>query len=354
MPDAPSRAEALLRAMPHGLLCLSLDSRITFATPRACDLLGLPHPLPEGLSLADLSRATPELADWARGILAMPESLAGEPVVAPDARGRRLLVSASLWRDESGLPREVLIALQNIQEVWPVEPPPERNATQTTLPTLAIGLAHDIRNPLTAIKTYASVLRSRINQPGFLERFERSVPAGILRIEGLLDDLSSLGRPPRLEPEEVRLPDLLARCLGSMEEELAIRSIRWELSVKEGCPSVWGDEALLAKAFLGLLRFSCRGASDGGRLTLRVAPDKPGAVSARISGNAAGLGPEHMPKLFEPYFTPTGQGGGAGLDLALTRMIIREHGGSIEARSLPDQVLTFNALLPTARQREMI
>lgn len=219
---------------------------------------------------------------------------------------------------------------------------------------LATGLTHDIRNPLTAIKTFASVLRARKDQPDFLARFERGVAEGVARIEALLDDLADLANPDRpYDPageslEAVDLPSLLSRCLDDLGEELAVRSITREQSVQAGLPPAQGHAARLRKAFMFLLRFFCQNAGSGGTITMRVERGADGCLVTHLAGGGLGIAAEHLPHVFEPYFS-TGKGRDAGLSLALARKIVHEHGGEITAFSRPGQGVTFRVLLQAWR-----
>lgn len=219
------------------------------------------------------------------------------------------------------------------------------------LASLAAGLAHDIRNPLTTIKTFASVLRTRKDQPGFVERFERSVAEGVARIETLLDDLADLANTERPygtageSLEAVHLPDLLASCLDALDEELAVRGIAREQSAQEGLPLAQGHAARLRKAFMSLLRFSCQIVGSGGKIAVHVERGADGCLAAYLAGSGLDIAAEHLPRVFEPYFS-TSKGRGAGLSLTLARKIVHEHGGDIAAFSRPGQGTAFCVLLP--------
>ncbi len=219
------------------------------------------------------------------------------------------------------------------------------------LANLAAGLAHDIRNPLTSIKTFTSVLRVRKDQLGFMERFERSVSQGIERIEALLNDLAYLagpakpGGPDGEVLDSVILPDLLSDCLAELDEELALRGIARSLSTEEGLTPVQGNAARLRRAFMSLLRFSSQAAGTGRTLTVRAEHGAAGALVTCIVNDGPGLAAEQLPHFFEPYF-PLARGQGAGLALALARKIVSEHGGRIEIDSRPGQGTTIRVILP--------
>jgi signal transduction histidine kinase len=231
---------------------------------------------------------------------------------------------------------------------------PPGGAEAAGLASLAAGLAHDIRNPLTSIKTFASVLRARKDQPGFWERFERNVGQGIARIEALLDDLANLagpagpdglGDPAGTSLAAVALPDLLSRCLYELDEELAVRGIVRNLSVEEDLPPACGHAAWLRKAFVSLLRFSSQAAGPGGTLTVRVERGDAATLDTCIIDNGPGIAAEHLPYVFEPYYS-MGKGRGAGLSLALALKIVRGHGGRIDVANSPGQGATFRVRLP--------
>jgi signal transduction histidine kinase len=139
-----------------------------------------------------------------------------------------------------------------------------------------------------------------------------------------------------------------------MHQELEGRGVTVDTRIEPSLPPIAADEHQLRQALLNLLRNAAEAMRDGGRLTLtaaRVAPEQSAGDDGRfvmltIADTGEGIAPDHLPKIFDPFFST--KEGGTGLGLALTQQIIVEHGGRIEVRSERGSGTTFVVRLVAA------
>jgi signal transduction histidine kinase len=227
------------------------------------------------------------------------------------------------------------------------------------LGTLAAGMAHEIRNPLSAIKTFVQLLPRKLEKAGFLDKFNRTVPRELDRINRLIEDLLELARTPRYRLEDLALRSLLEQNLDLLDEEIRMADVVLERDIEESLPLVWADPDHLAKAFHNLVRNALQAMPSGGRLRVEAqaveAPRGEGGrrqderdwCAVKFLDTGSGIPQEVLPNIFNPFFST--KDSGTGLGLAITHKVIAEHGGMIDVSSQPGRGSCFTVFLPGRR-----
>jgi signal transduction histidine kinase len=199
-----------------------------------------------------------------------------------------------------------------------------------TIGELAAGAAHEIRNPLTAIKSSLQYLESK-SQDEPARRLLGTALEETGRIEEILSGLLSFSRPSEIKKERHAL-------LESLEESLELISFQARKQkvkvVKEFPPIplfVNGDRPQLKQLFLNLLLNSLQAMSEGGELKLEVSPADGANLLITVSDTGEGIPEENLDRVFDPFFTT--KKGGTGLGLSICYGIVKSHGGDIEVRS---------------------
>lgn len=211
---------------------------------------------------------------------------------------------------------------------------------------LALGLAHEIRNPLSSIRMNMQMLRKRMAADGpSLESFA-IMEEEILRLNRLLTEVMTFARPVDLEPKPSDLREVVERVLRllahRLEEAVIAVRVPWDLD----CPPVVCDAEQLQQVFLNLFLNAVQameGQRGERRLTVRGRWSGEN-VSVDVSDTGPGVAPENLDNVFNPFFTTKAQGTGLGLSL-LQRIVVR-HGGWVELRSPPGEGATFTVHLP--------
>jgi signal transduction histidine kinase len=181
------------------------------------------------------------------------------------------------------------------------------------------------------------------------------------RLNAIVDRFLTLARPSRLILTEEPLAPVLEELLTLLSPQASAQKIRivTDLTLEEA--RVRMNRQQLTHAFMNLLLNAIQAMPDGGTLTIRAAvlpPERAATIAGQgtgptpprpaaritVSDSGPGIPPEHLDRIFEPYFTT--KEGGTGLGLALAHKIIQEHGGSIEAESRPGSGATFVVVLP--------
>jgi signal transduction histidine kinase len=203
-------------------------------------------------------------------------------------------------------------------------------------------MAHEIKNPLAAIKGMTQVLPENLSDPDFIQRYEGVVLRQIDRINGLVEKLLSFGQPPTLTLSAFSIDPLVNEPLALLEDQCRKKNIR---IVKESgsLPEVEGDAEQLSQVFMNLILNAVQAMPRGG--TLFVKANLEGArIMVKVSDTGAGIPPGELDKVFDPFFTTKAEGSGMGL--AVAYRIVKDHGGDIIVESDPGKGAAFTLWLP--------
>ena len=212
-------------------------------------------------------------------------------------------------------------------------------------------MAHEIRNPLVAIRTFAELAPRRLDDPEFRSNFLTVVREEILRIDRLVGDLLTLSKPADAVVEELAI-DLICegvvRATAGMAEA---KGIELRLDVGQMRGVTLGDETRLHQALLNIVSNAIDAEPENGRVTLiaREHGSDRGPSVAQIAVHNPGsyIPPEQFDEIFRPFVSKKPRG--TGLGLAICQTIIEEHSGKIDVRSSRESGTTFVVELPLSR-----
>lgn len=348
--------ESLLQTMNEGLVTLDMQGNVVTYNRRTLELLSIQAREDSAARLEIRSR----LDDF-QDIRATLDRLLSGAVTATKLRAiaagpaDKAILAGFAALGEGGRLREVIITLHDITELRRLEREVKRNERLAAIGSFSAAMAHEIRNPLTAIKTYAGMVWEKGSQPEFLESFDRNVSAGIGRIEGIINDLLQLSRPPKLHLEPLNIGEVLDDALALLEEDLEAARVTLSFDLDACSHVLTGDREQLYRALFNIILNAIQAMREaGGRGRLEVSASsgemqgKAGARAAvmlSIADTGPGIPSEILEEIFNPYFTTKGHRG-TGLGLAITHKIIAEHGGSISAANRPGGGAEFNIILP--------
>lgn len=212
--------------------------------------------------------------------------------------------------------------------------------------------SHDLRTPLTVIKSYADLLnRWGKNEPAVVDESVQAITRAAGLMERLVNDLLLLAhmdaRPP-LKPASL---DLAGLAEETVQEAHAIaKDVSVEMKQASSVP-VDADEHYLRRAIWVLVDNAIKYNRPGGKVEIAVGEEE-GQASFRVSDTGPGIGPDDLPHIFERFYRTDqarGQGKGFGLGLALARSIVEAHGGKITVHSEPGKGSSFTIMLPAQK-----
>jgi len=214
------------------------------------------------------------------------------------------------------------------------------------LGTMAAGIAHEIRNPLTSLQLFVEMMAERFDDHEFRQKFTQIVPPEVERLNRIVNDLVSFAKPSKLIMEPAQVNDILEKTIRL--SEISFKKLNVKVIKEFGpVPAVMCDQQKLMQIFLNLILNGAQSMTTGGTLTVRTYFDDLGKnVCIDIKDTGNGISEENLKKIFAPFFTT--KEGGTGLGLAITKRIIDEHKGEIKIKSIVGEGTTFTVELPVA------
>lgn len=325
--------EAILRNSPNGIITLNSMGMVTSNNPAASQMLGMEC---MGLHYREVSVLSFLSHGEMEKIFALHHTLRR----TVRHKGRILQLTVNPIIDLDGKTRGLLVNIDDITAERQLAEKNWQEARIKTLSTLAAGMAHEIRNPLTSIKTYIDLLPDKINSPVFQKRLLDVIPREINRIEQLIYELIDYARPRPSASEQCDLQETLGPVLELASIECEDKGVEFRHSLRG---SVYCDQRHLKQIVLNLLLNSLKATPPGGKIAI-VSVKSDDWVRLIVNDSGCGIPPEHFDQVFDPFFSLQG---GSGLGLAMVHQMVMENGGFITFTSKLDKGTRFNVWLPS-------
>jgi signal transduction histidine kinase len=217
---------------------------------------------------------------------------------------------------------------------------------------LAAGVAHEINTPLAVISSYAQMLSKQLKSDARLGPVLDKITQQSFRAAEIANGLLNFSRTSTTEFRETNLNQVIRDTLSLLEHQFKTAQINVDLDLVEALPFIHGNPGKLQQVFLNLLLNAKEAMPEGGRL--RVATLFNGHVEAIVTDSGAGIAPEHLKRIYDPFFTTKttpkpGDRRGTGLGLSVSFGIIQEHAGKIHVESAIGSGTTFHLEFPLLR-----
>lgn len=265
--------------------------------------------------------------------------------------------AAPIYANQGNQSGAVMI-IRDLSRIKELEGTLRRADRLSMLGTLAAGLAHEIKNPLGGIKGAAQLLSMELTEENSMQDYTRIMVKEVERINFIIEELMDLGNPRPPEIGDVDLTKTLNDIILLQREAVRSQSIKFTLKLDPSIPPVQGDEGLLTRLFLNLVKNAREAISREGEVLIetRIASSYhmtgPGRrsspmVDITIKDTGCGIAEEEMDRIFTPYFTTKSKG--SGLGLAISQKIIEDHHGLLKIESSPGKGTTMIVSLPLHR-----
>jgi signal transduction histidine kinase len=230
-------------------------------------------------------------------------------------------------------------------------PADQRSQRLEYMGTMAAGLAHEVRNPLSTMLINLQLLAEDFREPTTpleqrTQKRARVLLGEVKRLDGIVNDFLNLVRGDELSPETVDLELLVTDLLRLMEAENARLGVRARFSPDPGARLVFADPKHLRTALLNLVVNAQQAMAAGGGELLVETRGRERDVEVRVTDTGPGIPAELHEKIFRPWFST--KPGGTGLGLPMTRRIIEELGGALRLQSEAGRGTRFTATVPRA------
>jgi PAS domain S-box-containing protein len=347
-------ARRLVDNFPDLILVLDIAAHYTFVSPRCKEVLG--YDLEETHDMELGGRTHPEdlpaLMSLYSDIVAGKQTFASMEVRVRHKLGewRRIRFNFSPLGDEKGQIEGVVLSGRDVTDLKRLEEQLIQAEKLAAMGQMLAGVAHELNNPLTAILGVTELLREREGTDEPTKRQLDLTHRQARRAARIVQNLLEFSRPASPQKKMLDFNSLLERTLQLHEHSLRRSNIEVDFHPQAGLPGVIGDANQLIQVFLNLVtnaEQAIREVRDTGRIQIRLS-SSANRITVTVQDDGVGIRPEALPRLFDPFYTTKRPGGGTGLGLSICMSIIREHGGNIEAETLPAGGAAFTVYLPIA------
>jgi two-component system NtrC family sensor kinase len=255
-----------------------------------------------------------------------------------------------------GLAIQAVIAIQNarlVEDLKNSRQQVERADRLGTVGTLAAGLAHEINNPLTSIRTFLTLApgKRESDDPEFWRDYHKLACSEVERIGELVSTMSRLARGGEEAPtaELVNVGEIATEVATLLQPQLNAAGVDLELEIDSEAPKLAAIRNQLHQVVLNLVVNALHASPRTGTIRVSIGQSEagaPGGVRLVIADQGAGIPEEDLERIFNPFFTTKDPDQGTGLGLMISHQIVADHGGSIEVRSRVGEGAVFQVDLP--------
>jgi PAS domain S-box-containing protein len=357
--------ETLLQNLTSGVIAVGTDGRITVFNNEAGQITGLnaDEMLDRSLDTLPVELAEPLVATLTTG-----ESQQDCEVALHVGEGDTAIrASTSIFHGQDRQVLGALMVLTDVTAIKRLELQIRRSDRLASLGTLSAGMAHEIKNPLVSLKTFAQLLPERYQDSDFRDTFSNLIGHEIDRIDSLVNQLLRFARPAKPILKPLHAHEILEKALTLVGHRLYQKDIKLQRSWQADVDTIRGDADQLEQVFLNFFLNAMDAMKTQGELSVTTEirageqwlnprtyngetngnGQTPEALLISIRDTGEGIRAEDLPHVFDPFFTTKDYG--TGLGLSVVHGIIQEHGGQIEVESELQKGTVFHILLPLVR-----
>jgi PAS domain S-box-containing protein len=330
-------SEEILESSPAGIAVLASDGKIERANAALGALFETTSETLVGRSLAALLGG---------GSLPEPnERLREMRFEGPSGSEHYLQISLAPLADSSG---SSVALVHDVTERVAIENALREQDRLASLGMLAAGVAHEVNTPITGISSYAQMLLESTPDTDPRHELLRKVERQTFRASRIVNNLLEFSRDRPREARPVSLTFVIGECLDLLKERLRESSIEVEWQAPEDELTVRGHDGELLQVFTNLVVNASDAMKEGGHLRLRHELSEKW-IQVSVEDEGPGIAPEHLDRVFQPFFSTKLQEGGTGLGLSISYNIVQRHGGRLRVSSAPGEGCTFFVELPRHR-----
>jgi len=336
--------ENIINSMRGGLFATNLEGVITLFNKSASEITGYGHDRIVGAHVSDVFGQ----ANWA-GAGFSEESL---PIrferTIKSGRGTdtHLGFSVSQFLLEDQRHVGYVYTFQDLTEIKALEEQVARKDRMAVMGSMAATIAHEIRNPLTAISGSFRVLRAELPLDAEHQQLAENISVEIKRLYRIITDFLAYAKPMNYSPRVVDLKELTCDTINLIKNSPEI-SKRHQIECNFDSKHSWhcqGDPDLLKQVYWNLCGNAVKAMPEGGRLSIQLEDAPQGSVKISFRDTGTGLTLEEQEKIFHPFQSSFSDG--VGLGLTVVSQIVAAHHGAIEVTSTKGEGTTFQITLP--------
>jgi len=256
-----------------------------------------------------------------------------------------LEVSATLLNDENGMFLGYVLLFKDLSEVRSLRKEIARSQRLASVGRLAAGVSHEIRNPLSSIKGFATYFRERYHDIPENQQISNLMIQEVDRLNRVVGQLHEFARPITISKKPINVRTFLENSLKLIERQTSEANIKIQTHLDSEIDEILVDPDRINQVFLNLYLNAIESMKNGGNLNVWLLKnEEKNGIEIRVQDTGTGISEDDLTHIFDPYFTT--KASGTGLGLAIAHNIIEAHDGEIKMDSRLDQGTTVTILLP--------
>jgi len=261
-----------------------------------------------------------------------------------------LEIGASILQDENDRILGTVLLFKDLTEVRSLRKEVARSQRLASVGRLAAGVAHEIRNPLSSIKGFATYFKERYEDSPQDQKTADIMISEVDRLNRVVGQLLEFAKPAPVSPKPTSLRNLVADSVRLIEHQAAEKNITVKTLNSAKINEAVVDPDRINQVLLNLYLNAIESMEPGGELKVKLTEKDDNLLAIKVSDTGGGIAGEDLSRIFDPYFTT--KSSGTGLGLAIAHSIMEAMGGQIGVESLPGQGTTFSLTIPTPDKPE--
>ena len=360
--ESESKYRSLFDAGPDPIFVLRRrDLKILDANPRVEDIYGYSREEIQGMSFTELETegSMDSLGRFEKHDLGAGECVFYPKVIHRRKDGQPIFVNMHACVTTYADKAAVIVSTTDITDMIEKDAQIIQASKMTTLGEMSAGIAHEINQPLNAIRMGSDYLSMLVDQQKQvteqdIKMISEEMSTQVDRATEIINTLRNFGRKADLVAEKVDINEPVRSIIKLLRRQLALNNIGLETELNEGLPYIRAHSNRLQQVFFNLIT-NARDAiqqhmetnGEGPRsISIRSYLDKQGNVAISVSDTGTGIDQEKIDKIFEPFYTTKETGQGMGLGLAISYGIVKDYRGDIRVESKKGQGTTFKLIFP--------
>lgn len=354
-------ARHILESIPTGVLTVSEDGIITAANPTAETILERTADSLLGRHYGVVFGEGHPIQVLLAQILHHGGSMHSKEITFDSQNGevRTIRISSVDLKEDNGKPAGMIFQLHDVTEWLALEKQVNEAQRLTALHTLSAGVAHELRNPLSALDLNLHLLEEELRETTDLSSrandYFKVLNTELSRLSAILDNIMRYAQSRPSQFQEVNIQSLVSHVTQLLQHEAEDRNQHLQVSVPTNLPDVQGDETQIAQALINVVINALQAMSAGGICRIIVQERERQErrwVEIAVHDTGQGIDPQSLVHIFDPFYTTKETG--TGLGLAVAHRILQNHGGRIDVTALPGEGTSVTLSLPVCVNTQAI
>lgn len=258
--------------------------------------------------------------------------------------GSRISITQSLLPHGNGQ----IIMLSDVSEMRALQDIVNQQQHLSAMGEMVASLAHQVRTPLSTAILYASQLAESSLDKDQRQRFSRIILERLHFLERQVNDMLIFAKDGRMTMETFSLPAMLEQVAIAMQDHIGDKNVLFKINNSAAIETMLGNEPAIRGAIMNLLENALTASDSDGSIKLTVRQNNRDELLITIEDNGSGIDQQHLPRIFEPFYTTRAMG--TGLGLAVVNSVVAAHQGKIKFASRVGKGTQFHLKLPLQTQ----